>query len=325
MQVYLFEDALELWEATIRSTSAPASRELLELFPFLIPSLQLGSTTLRHVLDLIESYVLLAPREIIENHHIDLFNNFSELLATMKPENVGIVTNIIDILIRGAKEIGGDAALNTVGIELVRSEFLIKIFASLRESYEANLTTGPNRKHPPPVVMITDYFSLLARIVVSNVGWFIEIVKMVGERAGQSVEDIMNWLLVEWFQHVRTTLSFPESEYHILTREALKFSNMGHPRQRKLNCFGLTMLLETNQPWILSKLQDLMNVWVDVITEMREDGQVNEYVKKIAEMRGQTSADYWATENSSLVYWANDDKDDEASSPEAARHNEVSC
>lgn len=56
-----------------------------------------------------------------------------------------------------------------------------------------------------------------------------------------------------------------------LTR--LQFANMGHPSQRKLNCFALTVLLETNQPWILRRLQDLMIVWSDVVTELRdEDG-----------------------------------------------------
>lgn len=53
----------------------------------------------------------------------------------------------------------------------------------------------------------------------------------------------------------------------------LQFANMGHPSQRKLNCFALTVLLETNQPWILQRLQDLMIVWSDVVTELRdEDG-----------------------------------------------------
>lgn len=64
------------------------------------------------------------------------------------------------------------------------------------------MTTGPNRKYPPPAVLITDYFSLLARIIVSNVAWFVDVVKMIAERAGQPVEDIMDWLLSEWFTHV---------------------------------------------------------------------------------------------------------------------------
>jgi hypothetical protein len=276
MQVYLLEDALELWEATVRATPAPASPELLDLFPYLIACMELASMTLRRVLEIVDSYVLLAPREIIESYRVQLFSSFAQLLGTLKPETTGIITKIIEVLIRAAKQIGGDAALNVLGVELVTSEFLIKIFATLRESYEANLTTGPNRRHPPTAVMVTDYFSLLARIVTANTAWFMEIIRMVSERSGLSVEEFMNWLLTEWFGHVSTSLKL----YGLLTEAELtgsQFPNMGHPSQRKLNCFALTMLLETNQKWILERLQDLMIVWTDVVTELRDEDGQNEY------------------------------------------------
>jgi hypothetical protein len=51
---------------------------------------------------------------------------------------------------------------------------------------------------------------------------------------------------------------------------------MGHPSQRKLNCLALTMLLETNQEWILERLQDLMIVWTDVVVELRDEDSQNE-------------------------------------------------
>jgi hypothetical protein len=238
--------------------------------------MELASMTLRRVLEIVDSYVLLAPREIIESYRVQLFSSFAQLLGTLKPETTGIITKVIEVLIRAAKQIGGDAALNVLGVELVTSEFLIKIFATLRESYEANLTTGPNRRHPPTAVMVTDYFSLLARIVTANTAWFMEIIRMVSGRSGLSVEEFMNWLLTEWFGHVSTSLKL----YGLLTEAeltGLQFPNMGHPSQRKLNCFALTMLLETNQKWILERLQDLMIVWTDVVTELRDEDGQNEY------------------------------------------------
>ncbi|KAI5779999.1 armadillo-type protein [Geopyxis carbonaria] len=304
MQVYLLEDALELWEATIKATPAPASPEILNLFPCLLPCLQLGSATLRRVLDIIESYVLLAPREIVESHRVELFAGFSALLGTLKSESTGIVTHVVEILIRAAKEIGGDSALNTVGTELINSGFLVKVFATLKESYEANLTTGPNRKYAPSVVMLSDYFSLLSRIVTANSAWFLEIVRMIGEREGQSVETVMEWLLEEWFNHVCYTLRLFEEriEEQTLTRLGLKFTNMSHPRQRKLNCLALTKLLETNQRWILKRLQDLMTVWTDVVTELRDD----------------------TAHNDSLVYWKTEQEEsNEEASPERLRWNEL--
>jgi hypothetical protein len=277
MQVYLLDDALELWEATVRSTPSPASQDLLDLFPYLIGCLELASVTLRKVLEIVDSYVLLAPRVIIETYRVQLFAGFAALLGTVKPEATGIITRIVEVLIRAAKQIGGDSALNVVGVELVNSEFLIKIFATLRESYEANQTTGPNRRHPPTAIMVTDCFSLVARIVLANTAWFLDVVRLIAERNGQSLEECMEWLLDEWFGHVFTSLKlYSEWEEERLTQLGLQFVNMGHPSQRKLNCFALTMLLETNQRWILERLQDLMTVWTDVVTELRDEDGANE-------------------------------------------------
>lgn len=278
MQVYLLDDALELWEATVRSTPSPASQDLLDLFPYLIGCLELASVTLRKVLEIVDSYVLLAPRVIIETYRVQLFAGFAALLGTVKPEATGIITRIVEVLIRAAKQIGGDSALNVVGVELVNSEFLIKIFATLRESYEANQTTGPNRRHPPTAIMVTDCFSLVARIVLANTAWFLDVVRLIAERNGQSLEECMEWLLDEWFGHVFTSLKLYSNEWEEerLTQLGLQFVNMGHPSQRKLNCFALTMLLETNQRWILERLQDLMTVWTDVVTELRDEDGANE-------------------------------------------------
>ena len=204
MQVYLLDDALELWEATVKSSPEPASQELLGLFPYLIGCLGLASAALRKVLEIVDCYVLLAPRDIIETHRAQLFAAFANLLGQLKPETTGIITRIVEMVIRAAKQIGGDAALHVVGLELVNSGFLVKIFETLRESYDANQTTGPNKRYPPTAVMVTDYFSLVARIVLANTAWFLDVVRLVDaeRQPGQSVDDSMAWLLDEWFGHV---------------------------------------------------------------------------------------------------------------------------
>jgi len=238
--------------------------------------MELASIVLRKVLEIVDSYVMLAPREIIETYRRQLFESFANLLGQLKPEGQGTLTRIVELLIRVAKQIGGDAALGVVCVELVESRFLVNIFEGLRESYEAHQTTGPNKKHPPTAMQISDYFSLLARIVIANTAGFVEVVRMVSERTTQqSVPDFMKWLLSEWFGHVRGLLRYGEG---CTNANCQKFLNMGHPSQRKLNCFGLTMLLETNQPWILERLQDLMIMWADVVVELRDDHGVNEWV-----------------------------------------------
>lgn len=204
MQVYLLEDALDLWEATIKSTPAPASRELLDLVPYLFPCVELGTLTLRKVLEIIESYVILAPREMIETHRVALFDAFASLQGTLKSEANGIVTYVVEIVIRAASAMGGEQALGVVGNELIRSRFLPTIFEGIEKSYEAHQTTGPNKKYSPlDTRVMTDYFSVLARIVVGSTGLFVENVRVIAESKGRTVDTDMRWILSEWFAHVR--------------------------------------------------------------------------------------------------------------------------
>ncbi|KAL7268006.1 hypothetical protein RUND412_009385 [Rhizina undulata] len=278
MQVYLLEDALDLWDVTIKSTPTPVSQDLLDLVQYLLPCVELGTMTLKRVLDIIEGYVLLAPAEMIENYRVPMFNAFSSLLNELKPEFNGIVTNVVEIVIRAAEAMGGQQALNVVSAELVRSGFLRTVFEGIEGCWKAAQTTGPNRKYATlnPLVL-TDYFMVLGRIALAGSGWFVEVIRiMAGE---QGVERMMGWVLEEWFRH---------------------FGNIGHPKARKLNCLALTKLLETNERWILVKLQDLMTVWTDVIGELTEDA---------------------ARENDALIYWLPDDSET-PETPEKARRRQ---
>jgi hypothetical protein len=62
--VYLYEDALELWEVTLEN-APEQTPELLSLFPHLITLLDMGNESLRIVLSLIRAYSLLAPEAIL--------------------------------------------------------------------------------------------------------------------------------------------------------------------------------------------------------------------------------------------------------------------
>ncbi|KAJ9636350.1 hypothetical protein H2199_008025 [Coniosporium tulheliwenetii] len=64
----------------------------------------------------------------------------------------------------------------------------------------------------------------------------------------------MKWLLEEWFSHLE---------------------NIGDPGRRKLMSLALTKLLDTNAPWILGRLQELMSLWTDVVTELMEGEMIS--------------------------------------------------
>ena len=157
-------------------------------------------------------------------------------------------------MIRAAENIGGGSAVTQMVANMVESGFLSKLLQGLRGSWIAHCTTGPLKKSPPvDGIVETDYFSVLARLVLGSTRGFMEGCRTAGTTIGSegsSTDTTMKWLLEEWFSH---------------------FENVGDPSRRKLMCLALTKLLETNAPFILVNLQSLMTVWTDVITELRAD------------------------------------------------------
>lgn len=255
-QLYLLEDALDLWSAIIAQSPTPASAELFSLIPYLFSVFELGSESLRRALEIAESYLLIAPQQMLsEDVRQRLLNCLSGLVGTLKSEANGMVNNQIEIIIRTAERLGGESAVSQVTSDLISAQFLSKQLAGLRGSWVAHCTTGPLAKEPAVDGMVeTDYLSVLARLALSSSSIFLQAVlaaaPSIQHGTPASIEDTMKWLLEEWFSH---------------------FENIGDPGRRKLMCLALTNLLSTSQPFILQNLQLLMSMWTDVIVELRGD------------------------------------------------------
>ncbi|KAK4543323.1 hypothetical protein LTR36_005682 [Oleoguttula mirabilis] len=236
-EVYLLEDAMDLWAAILVQTAQPASDEVLQLVPYLFPIYEFGSEHLRKALEITESYVLLAPNHMLGEVRVPLFAALTTLVSTLKPkpEANGMVCNIVEVIIRAA-----GTSIDHIDL----SAFTRTLVEGLRGSWVAHCTTGPLAKDSPvDGIVETDYFAVLARLILASLGSF---TAAVGDDA------TMKWLLEEWFSHLE---------------------NIGDPSRRKLMCLALTKLLETNQPFILLNLQSLMTMWTDVITELREGAE----------------------------------------------------
>ena len=249
--MYLLEDALDLWAAVLVQTPSSAASDVLTLAPYLFSVLELGTEHLRKALEILESYIVLAPTEMLNNEMGGkLFGALASLLGTLKSETNGIITHLVELSIREAEHLGGEAGVLTIVNSLVSSGLLIKIFDGLRGSWEAHQTTGPSKKVPRvDGIVETDYFSVISRLIIPDPHGFIVVVQAIQVPRGEDIGQTMSWLLTEWFSH---------------------FGNIGHPVQRKLGCLALTSLLRTGTPWILGRLQDLMTVWTDVLAEVQE-------------------------------------------------------
>ena len=253
-QVYLLDEALELWEAVIEQTMAPASSELLSLVPYILPIFELGTENLRKAFDITECYFLLAPSEMLDDSiRNSMLSGFASLLGTLKRDYESAVTNLIELLIRAADDLGGEDATKIIAGSLVDTDLLSKILSGLRESFEAHQTTGPNRKNTSiDGVVETDYFSVFARIVLASPSVFVSAIEVIGAQRSERFEQTIEWVLTEWFSH---------------------FENIGEPAKKKLMCLALTRMLETGQEWILQRLQELMTLWTDIVTELGDGAE----------------------------------------------------
>jgi hypothetical protein len=248
-EIYLLDDAMDLWAAILVQTPAPASSELLDLVPYLFPIYQLGSENLRKALEITESYVLLAPQHMLsENIRMQMLSNLASLFGNLSPDANGMVCNLVELITRNAEKLGGETAVAQTATDLVHVGFLPTLLEGLKGSWTAHCTTGPNRtKTRVDGIVETDYFSILARLILGSVSGFSQACE---KARSESFDTTMKWLLEEWFSH---------------------FENIAYPARRKLMCLALTKLLETNKPFILLNLQSLITIWTDVIVELRED------------------------------------------------------
>lgn len=259
--MYLLDDALDLWSSVISQTVLPASPELLSLAPDLLHILDLGSEALRKAIEILESYVLLAPAEMLsESLRSPLLQSLATLLGTLKPDANGVVTHLVEILVRAADGLGGEQATQVLVGDMVSSAFFAKLMLGLKGAWKTHQSVGPNSLTFEPIVdgvVETDYFSVLARIGIASPRLLLEAIG--ASVAEEKVESTMKWLLEEWFSH---------------------FENIGDPTRRKLMVIVLTRLLETRADWILLKLQDLFIVWTDLVIELTDgyDDKTVEYV-----------------------------------------------
>jgi hypothetical protein len=291
-QVYLLEDALELWANIIAQTpSSAASPDLLSLAPYLLPIFELGSENLRKALEIADSYLLLAPSHMLsEPLRPSLFTSLTSLIGQLRPDANGLVCNLVEATVRAAEHLGSEPAVEQTASDLVSTGFLPALLTGLHGSWKAHCTTGPRALDPPvDGIVETDYFSILARLAIASPNTFCQAVQ-ASAPAQADLTSTMTWLLEEWFSH---------------------FENIGDPSRRKLSALALTKLLETAQPWILQSLQSLMSIWTDVVVELREDAAD-------AGGSGASGAD-------SLVYSSSGPEDGSApEAPEDARRRELS-
>lgn len=261
-RVYLLEDALDLWATVLNEIPSTAILpEVVSLVQYLFPMFDVASENLRKALGITESYIYLMPSNMLSNAPA-ILGPWASMLGNVKREASGMVTFLVELLIRSADSIGALPAVRELTQDLLSTNWLSTIISGLFDAYRASQTTGPKREHSKiDGIVETDYLNVLARIGTASPTLLVSAVDITpyeGQTDGnEPVGCKMTWLLSEWFAHMDT---------------------ISHLTYKKLNCLALTSLLETGQPWILSRLQSLMSEWTSCVTELVIDTSLDEKV-----------------------------------------------
>ncbi|KAH3960056.1 hypothetical protein HBH70_228430 [Parastagonospora nodorum] len=247
-QVYLLEDALDLWSSIIAQTPSapePTPPELLNLLQYLLPLFTMDNDTLRKAIEIAEAYLLLAPADVLaDSFRPAILQALAELQGTLKPEANGIMTHLVQCIIRGAEGVGGENAVKILTQDLISTGFLAKVLEGLHGAWQHHQSHGPYRELPAGAVdgvVETDYFTVLARVGLASPSTLLSAVRSVGG------EGVWDWLLEEWFSHIE---------------------NIGDGPGKKLMTLILTRLLGEDAGLMLPKLQSLMTAWTDVLGEL---------------------------------------------------------
>lgn len=247
---YLLDEALEMWGAIMMQTPSPASPEILSLMPSLFPIIEMGIDNAASAMTILESYILLAPQEIIRDSIRDQFlSTLNVSLSYTSTIRTGVAPRLVELMLCGAQATNDKSVYGAIAQSLISTSFLQSLLKGLYSAFEASQSSGPNRKTSSVVGVIeTDYFSVLARLALADPN----IMASAVAHATQTSEDqALDWILTEWFSH---------------------YDNVGSANQKKLHILALTQLLTLPGPpkYLLNNLQCYLTVWTDIIVELAE-------------------------------------------------------
>lgn len=249
LHLSLIDEALELWNSVIMQSNPPLSADLVNLIELALPLLEYQTETARSSLDIVESYIVMAPQAILEDRfRRPVLTALAPVLESQSRERVRTATGCIEYIIRAATEFGGADGISVIMQDMMETGFLQSILQSLHDAWEAHQTTGPNRKVSKlNTVTEGDYFAILARLALAEPNSFMMMLGSFGP-----VEAVWNWLSGEWFSHM---------------------SSMDDLPRQKLYLLALTRILELPDPvqtLALGKLQDYFSMWNNTISELQD-------------------------------------------------------
>lgn len=259
--VYLLEEALELWSALLAQTpSEDPPPELLAMVSSLLPLLELGSEHLRQCFEILESYIVLSPRTVLEpavflplltsqRSMLPLLNSSRARDASMSPHVLQTLLQTLSVPGYYDEQTRA-SVLEHILNQMIQTGYLSSLMSALHEAYIYHEDPRPNRR-PPDIIGVgeTSLFTLLSQLVLADSSAFLAALKTLPNP--DTSADTLTWLLTEWFQQYDST---PDT------------------LRRKTQLLAITSLLGIVPPpeHMLSSLQSIFTICTDTMTELAE-------------------------------------------------------
>ncbi|KAK9470741.1 armadillo-type protein [Dipodascopsis tothii] len=181
LHVYLVEDALELWQATVLA-SPEASPELLSLLPSLVHALDASTETLRVELAILEGYVHLAPAHVCQFYAPEIFKIIARFLNDLKLDSCHTVTHILELFIQS-----------------LPIEYYIQ---SLEASGLLAAMTDLVFDDAESAINVARYLLLFGRLAIVNPNVVAQFCELYATAKGRTPADVLDALVARWLDKI---------------------------------------------------------------------------------------------------------------------------
>uniref|UniRef100_A0A8C4S9Z7 Importin-11 n=1 Tax=Erpetoichthys calabaricus TaxID=27687 RepID=A0A8C4S9Z7_ERPCA len=172
--VYLLEDGLELWLATLEN-SPSVTPELLRIFQNMSALLELSSENLRTCFQIVNAYVFLSATEFLQNYAVSLCQSFCDLLKDITTEGQVQVLKVVEVVIKVNPMLGPH------------------VFQPILPSVFRGVIDGERY----PVVMST-YLGVIGRILLQNPSYFSSLLSEMAVECHQEIDHLLGSLIEMW-------------------------------------------------------------------------------------------------------------------------------
>ncbi|TPX34316.1 hypothetical protein SmJEL517_g03017 [Synchytrium microbalum] len=239
--LYMLEDGLELWLATIQNTDLQTP-ELLSLYPLAVNLLKYGTDALKKVLKIVESYIVLAPLEVLQVNANSTMESITRLIGdALKPEAGSAVLHCIDVILQSCAAAQPQPLTSAIHTVAASTGLISKIVDTVLQKTELGY-------------IIAGYLTSLARMAVNDHIFFLNVLGSMSGLSDGSVSPVssggaLGAILDYWIE---------------------KMDGMGHAKQRKLTAMACATLLGTGNPIVMSRIHGIFVVLSSAVSDMKD-------------------------------------------------------